>query len=171
MLSRARTTSSAVENCWRTPPIARDVEPLTSLAALGDDDVVGAEEREVVGHARADRTGACDDYPGHSRTMRSTSSRSVSFRSRSGGRTPPRTGTPRRPSTIFEAAWNGSACNDGAQRTHARAVLRRRVAHERDDRVGEAGREPGDGAGRARARVPCGMSASGPTKMSRPSTR
>ena len=30
MLSRASTTSSAVENCWRTPPIARDVEPPTS---------------------------------------------------------------------------------------------------------------------------------------------
>src|SRR5438132_1249619 len=43
------------------------------VTSLGDDDVVRAEQREVVRDARADRAGAGDDYPGHSATIRFTS--------------------------------------------------------------------------------------------------
>src|SRR5205807_7758964 len=82
------------------------------LAALRDNDVVGSEQGELVGNARADRAGTGDNYPSHSRTMRSTSIVSSSRSARSGGRTPPRTGTPRRASTTFDAAWKGSAWRD-----------------------------------------------------------
>ena len=148
MLSRASTTSSAVENCWRTPPMARDVEPLTSSPRSA------TTTSSAPSSARWYATLA-PTAPEPATTIRAIRARCARPRraparssSRSGARTPPRTGTPRSPSTIFDAAWNGQRLQRRAQRADARAVLRRRVAHERDDRVGKARCEPGDGTGR-----------------------
>ena len=55
---------------------------------------------------------ATEDAQPHSSTIRSTSARSASVRPRSGARTSGSTGTPRSPSTVFAAAWNGSRWSD-----------------------------------------------------------
>ena len=139
-------------------------------AALGNDDVVCSEQRELVRDARADRARACDDYASHSRTIRSTSVTSSSCRPRSGGRTPPRMGTPRSASTTFEAAWNGSACSE-ARRAPTRApfsALGSRTSATTASGKLAASPETAPVAPPAR---PCGISASGPTKMSSPSSR
>ena len=47
-------------------------------------------------------------HASHSRTIRSTSVRSSSLNSRSGGRTSRPTATPRNPSAAFDAAWKGN---------------------------------------------------------------
>ena len=83
---RARPPA-AVENCWRTPPIARAVEPPQSSPRSATTTSSRAEQREVVRDAGADRATAGDDYPGHAATRRSTSARSPSARPRSGART------------------------------------------------------------------------------------
>ena len=78
--------------------------PRGDLRTVGEDDVAGSEEREVVRNARSDRAGAGYD---NSSSHVSSSRRSSSVSCRSGGRTSSRIGTPRRCSTRFSAAWRG----------------------------------------------------------------
>ena len=72
--SCASTTSAAVENCWRTPPIAFAVAPDRDLAAVHQDDVALRRAREVVRDRGADRARTRYDDSSH----RSSSSRSSS---------------------------------------------------------------------------------------------
>ena len=102
MLSWARRTSAAVENCWRTPPIAFAVAPLATRPAVAEHDVARAE-RGQSRRPSAGRPGARYDDSSHA----SSSRFSPAFSVRSGARTSSRTGTPRRPSTYLAAAWNG----------------------------------------------------------------
>src|SRR5439155_1541305 len=139
------------------------------LPTLCDDDVVRAEQCEVVRDARSDGAGACDDYPSHSRTIRSTSVCSSSVRPRSGGRTTARTGTPRRPSAAFDAAWKGiawSAARNRPTRSPAAGVGSRTSATTASGKL-PASPETAPTAPRAN---PWGISTSGPTKMSSPSS-
>src|SRR5205823_7577162 len=140
------------------------------LDPFGDDDVVRAEERKVVRDARAHRAGAGDDYAGHSRTSCSTVSRSSSSSPRSGGRTSVRIGTPRSAMTVLDAAWNGSAwsaARSAPTRSPAAGVGSRTTATTASGKLA-ASPETAPAAPRAN---PWGISASGPTKMSSPSSR
>ncbi len=119
------------------------------LTALCDDDVVGAEERELVRDARAHRARACDDYASHSRTMRATSSRSSSV---SAAEWLPHAAAHRDAAEAehhLRRRVERKRLQGGAKRADPFAVLRRRLAYERDDRVREARREAGHRARRA----------------------
>src|SRR5213076_2578467 len=70
---------------------------------VGEHDVPRAERGELEGDRRAHGAGARYDDSSHS----SSSRFSLSLKRRNGARTSSRTGTPRRPSTYFAAAWNG----------------------------------------------------------------
>ena len=85
-----------------------------NLGAVAEDDVVHPEQGEVVRDARAYRAGAGNNDSSHA----SSSRRSSSVGPRSGARTSSCTGTPRRPSTRFSAAWRGK--RSIASRTSAR---------------------------------------------------
>ena len=102
MLAWASRTSAAVENCWRTPPIAF------------------ASRRRRRGLCRRGRPRARRARPGGTRPRRRSPPRRLrrfepcvqlallgAESVRSGARTSSRTGTPRRPSTYLAAAWNG----------------------------------------------------------------
>src|SRR4029077_11819356 len=71
--------------------------------AIGQDDVVGTLQSELVGDVCAD--GSRSRYRDSSHC--SSSERSVSNSVRNGRLTSSRTGTPRRPRQNFAAAWNG----------------------------------------------------------------
>src|SRR6266550_5493504 len=70
---------------------------------VGEHDVPRAERGELEGDRRAHGAGARYDDSSHS----SSSRFSLSLKRRNGARTSSRTGTPRRPSTYFAAAWKG----------------------------------------------------------------
>ncbi len=88
------------------------------VEALAGDEARGAEAEAVALHealhARAVRGGqdqAAEDahQPCQAATIRSTSTRSSSVRPRSGAHTSAETGTPRRPSTVFERGMEREA--------------------------------------------------------------
>ena len=148
----------------------RDVEPPTSSPRVGDDHVVGAEEREVVGDARPRRAGAGDDYPSHSRrcarlrrARRRSGRATAAGRRRAPGRRGDRAPSSRPRGTGAPAARRAARRRERRSRASGRARARR-------PRRGSwlRARRPRPTAPAAR---PWGMSASGPTKMSRPSTR
>ncbi len=112
MLSRASTTSAAVENCWRTPPIARDGRAAAELAAFGDDDVVGAGSARwyaTLAPIAPDPRRLC--VPFARRCVRLRCARRRSGREAAGARRRARAHRAA-PSTIFAAAWNGRRCSD-----------------------------------------------------------
>ena len=125
--ARART-SGAVENCWRTPPIAREVEPPPIAPRSQSTTSPAPREREPVGDARPHRPRARDQDHGSSSLP---SSSSVS--GRSGARTSPPIGTPRRAATALAAAWKGKPLERAAQPLRLVGALLRRLAHERGD--------------------------------------
>src|SRR4029077_6935764 len=97
------------------PPQDRDGR----VAALAGDEAGGAEPESVLldealqtravrGREEQAAEGA---QPAQAATIRSTSARSVSVSPRSGARTSGPTGTLRKPSTAFDAAWNGKRCS------------------------------------------------------------
>src|SRR5436190_11863305 len=136
-------------------------------AALGDDDVLRAEEREVVRDAGADGAGAGDDYPAsHGLTASSSSAASAAVRPRSGARTSSRSGTPRPRTTCFSAAWRGKRSTTSRRAT--RRPLRSRTAATTCSGKALASAETAPAAPPSSPRP---MNASGPTKTSRPSLR
>src|SRR5439155_15338563 len=73
------------------------------LGAIAQHNVSRSEEREVIRNRGAYRAGAGNDDSSHA----SSSARSSSVSVRNGRRTSGLIGTPRRPSTVFSADWNG----------------------------------------------------------------
>ena len=116
------------------------------LPHVGEHDVVGAAEGEVVGDRGADRARAGYDDAGHPRS----SSRSPSVSWRSGRRTSSRTGTPRNPSRNFRAACRGKRSTAARSSPSADCPSGRRLAHDRRHPVRERRGEAGDGPGGAR---------------------
>src|SRR5262249_55121026 len=130
---------------------------------LREHDVAGAEERQVVRDRRTYRACAGNDDSSH----RSSSVRSASVSVRSGRRTSGPIGTPRAATTTWAAAWNGT--RSSAVRTGPRsAPPGSRTAATTSSGNADAS---ADTAPTAPPASPCGISASGPTKTSRPSSR
>ena len=121
------------------------------LAALRDDDIVGAEQRKLVGDARADRARAGDDYASHSLTMRSTFTTSSSRRPRSGvtlhATAHPGRRAGRAPSSTAPRGREAPAATRAARRRAHRALRWDRAG--RDDRIGKASGEARHRAGGA----------------------
>src|SRR4029079_17631301 len=98
------------------PPQDRD----GVVEALTGDEARGAEPEPVLLHealqARAVRRredqAAKRAHECQSLTIRSSSVCSTSVRPRKGGQTSAVTGTPRSPSAVFDAAWNGSRLSE-----------------------------------------------------------
>ena len=104
MLACASRTSAAVENCWRTPPIAFAVAPPAIAPAVGQHDLARPERAR--GGTRSTRRSRLR----RATTIRATRPAPASRRRaacRSGARTSSRIGHARRPRTNFAAAWNG----------------------------------------------------------------
>ena len=134
-LSRARRTSGADENCWRTPPSALPLAPDAIVAELRKHDLVGAGRGEVVGDRGADDAAAGYDVaPASHSSSRATSS---SSRSRSGARTSGRSGTPFHAAMRFSAACRGNVSTRARRSASERRALGGRLADDRGHLVRE----------------------------------
>src|SRR5262249_39845242 len=132
-------------------------------AAVAEDHVLRPELRQVVGDARTSGAGPGYDDASH----RSSASRSSSVRMRRGRRTSSRIGTPRRRSTCFAAAWKGNCSRPSRNASRSGPGTPRAAAATS---AGNAVASP-ETTPAAPAASPCWISASGPTKTSRPSIR
>src|SRR3954468_12798203 len=133
------------------------------LADVGEHDVARVEQREVVRDRRPYGAGAGNDDSSHASSSFVSSAASV----RSGRRTSGRTGRPRHRSTVFNADWKGNRCTASRTRPRSAAGGSRTAAA-----TSSGNAEPSaETAPTAPASIPCGISASGPTKTSSPSSR
>src|SRR5581483_8448523 len=148
------------------------------VEALACDEAGGAEPEAVALHeplqpavvGGREEDLAEDAQPPHSSTIVRTPARSSSVSPRSGARTSAVTGTPRSPSAVFEAAWNGNRCRAArsAVACSAFAALGSRTSATTASGKLEASPETAPAAPAARPRS---SSASAPTKTSSPSRR
>ena len=171
MLSRASTTSAAVENCWRTPPIARDGR--SARRARRAPRRRRRRLRAARGGTRRSRPSRpslrrlCEPFAHDALDLGDLVVAQPAKRRAHAAAHGDAAQRERRPSTRRGTA--APAAPREARRRARRAPrsgrARARRPHRGSSRRGPRPRRP------PRARAPCGISDSGPTKMSSPSSR